>query len=123
MAQEIGKLLNGASYNAAVTNFGIVLQCTAEYFGEYVKAHNASGGVDGAAVAGESGLKLTLTIAIEDMENEIKANDIIRVTLPDSDGQRRQYIVESCKITSDLTGEEVDTAEVVAVQYFGTRFE
>lgn len=117
MAQAIGKLITGATFPAAVTDYGVVLQCKAEYFGSHAKTHNATGFVDGTDAAHEYGVRVTITVAVDSYANIVKANDSLSINLGDGD-LAQTFIVESNSAESDNLGEEVDTAEIVAVAYY-----
>ena len=49
----------------------------------------------------------------------VRPNQMISINLADGDGDQN-FIVESCKPDSDITGEEVDSVEVTAVMYHVT---
>ena len=117
MAQAVGKLIAGATFPVGITNYGVVLQCKAEYFGSHAKTHNAAGAVDGTDAANESGVRITMTVAVDDYSNITKANDTHSINLNDGDGAQN-FTVESNSAESDNLGEEVDTAEIVAVAYY-----
>jgi hypothetical protein len=117
MAQAIGKLITGAAFPAGVTDYGVVLQCKAEYFGTHAKKHNATGFVNGTDAATEQGVRVTITVAVDNYANVVKANDSLSINLGDGDGGQT-FIVESNSAESDNLGEEVDTAEIVAVAYY-----
>jgi len=116
MAVAIGKGISGATIPADITDFGVVTKMDVEYFGAHAKGHNAAGAVNATDAAGESGVRVTFGLEVDDYANLPKPNDTFLATIPPDGSQT--FLVESTKPTSDITGEEVDTAEVVAVAYY-----
>jgi hypothetical protein len=118
MAAAVGKGITGASLPTEITGFGVVTKLDAEYFGAHAKAHNAAGEVSATDAAHESGVRITVALEVDNYTNLPKPNDTFAATVPPDASQT--FLVESCKPTSDITGEEVDTAEIVAVAYYTT---
>lgn len=119
MAASIGKLVNGATLPSAITGLMVVTKVTAEYFGSHAKTHNAAGEVNGTDAAGERGVRVTISGETASLSAMVRPNDTISINLADGDGAQN-FIVESCKPDSDITGEEVDSVEVTAVKYHVT---